>query len=477
MENSTEPHIVALPMQAEGHIKPMLNLTKFLSHRGHKITFVNSHYNHNRFTQHTHLPSLPNFHFASITDGLPVDHHPPNDFTTMITPTCRSLVAKDFREFFSKLLEKKSEWNPPSCIIADGMMTTIALDVAQEFQIPLITFRTYSATATWATIYICQIIQEGVMDLQRQEDVDKLLASIPVIENLLRDRDLPYIFKFNPGHFVLDFYVKETIAMTQASALILNTFDHLEANAITKLKTIFPKVYTIGPLHTLLKTHVTSNISSSLDGHLRKENRNCITWLDHQNEKSVLYISFGTVVKLSREQLMEFWHGLVNSFKPFLWVIRKDLINGGGGCLGDNVPVELELATKDRGLIVDWAPQEDVLSHPAVGGFLTHNGWNSTLECIVEGVPMLCSPVLNDQPINCRSVTEQWKIGLDMNGTYDRLNVEKMVRDLIENKIEGLRSSADAIAEMAANSVKETGSSYHNIENLMKDVASMKVRS
>jgi len=298
-----------------------------------------------------------------------------------------------------------------------------------------------------------------------------VLSSIPGLENLLRDCDLPSVFKLKPGSFGLDFYMKETLAMTRASGLILNTFDQLEAPIINKLTTVFPRVYTIGPLHTHVKNQVTKNPLLSLN--VRTEDKSCITWLDHQKAKSVLYVSFGSVVKLSEEQFLEFWHGLVNSLKPFLWVIRKDLINGEAG-FKDCVPKELELGTKERGLLVQWAPQEEVLAHPAVGGFLTHCGWNSTLECIGEGVPMLCFPLMVDQTINNRCVSEQWGTGLDIDGTFDRLIIEKMVKDVLENRIEGLRDSVDEIAKQARESVKETGSSSHNIERMIKDMMSMK---
>lgn len=269
------------------------------------------------------------------------------------------------------------------------------------------------------------------------ENLKSASANIPGLENLLRNCDFPY-----PGG-MRDLIVEETLAMTQASAIILNTFEQLEPSIITKLATIFPKVYSIGPIHTLCKTMITTNSNSSphKDGRLRKEDRSCITWLDHQKAKSVLYVSFGTVVNLSYEQLMEFWHGLVNSLKPFLWVIQKELI------IQKNVPIELEIGTKERGFLVNWAPQEEVLANPAVGGFLTHCGWNSTLESIAEGVPMLCWPSIADQTVNSRCVSEQWKIGLNMNGSCDRFVVENMVRDIMEN--EDLMRSANDVAKKA----------------------------
>lgn len=135
-------------------------------------------------------------------------------------------------------------------------------------------------------------------------------------------------------------------------------------------------------------------------------------WLDSQQPKSMLYVSFGSMALLTRDELMKYWYGLVNSKKPFLWAIRPDLIwdeNGPG-----KVPEEMKMGTTVRGRIVGWAPQEDVLAHIAVGGFLTHCGWNSILESICSG-----KPVIADQQVNSRCVSEVWKLGLDMNSICD----------------------------------------------------------
>ncbi|KAL2337888.1 hypothetical protein Fmac_012334 [Flemingia macrophylla] len=448
--------------------------------RGYRITFVNTHHNHNRLLQFTDLPSFhtqfPNFHFASISDGIPDDHprHGAlmNYLPLLITPSARSLCAKEFRDLFLKLAveNKNGEWQPPSCIIADGLMSTIALSVSQELQIPFIAFRTYSATCTWVTIHLSRLFQEGVLLRNNEENMQNVPVSIPGLENLLRLCDLPsYLTLLTDMSLNRDFYIEETLAMTQASALLLNTFEQLESSIITKLASIFRKVYSIGPLHTLCRTIFTrKSCSLEKDGHTRKDDKSCITWLDHQKAKSVLYVSFGTVVRLSHEQLLELWYGLVNSLKPFLWVIEKELINGEDG-IDSHVPMELKMGTKERGFLVHWAPQEEVLAHPAVGGFLTHSGWNSTLECITEGVPMLCWPSIADQTVNSRCVSEQWRIGLNVNEKCDRLIVEKMVREIMENQMEELMKSAKEIAEKARDSVKENGSSYHNLEKLFKD--------
>ncbi|KAK3226258.1 hypothetical protein Dsin_006120 [Dipteronia sinensis] len=190
----------------------------------------------------------------------------------------------------------------------------------------------------------------------------------------------------------------------------------------------------------------------------------CVMWLDSQLLRSVIYVSFGSLVTLTRLQALGFWHGLVNSGKPFLWVIRPDLIVGESGI----DPMDLEMVTKEREFIVSWAPQEEVLAHPAVGGLLTHSGWNSTIERINAGEPMIFWPHIADQPVNRRCVSKVWKIGFDMKDTCDRSMVEKLVRDLMDsNKREEIMKSTVEFARLANDSVQQGGSSYSNLEKLI----------
>ena len=168
---------------------------------------------------------------------------------------------------------------------------------------------------------------------------------------------------------------------------------------------------------------------------------------------------------------MEFWYGLVNSKKRFLWVIRPDFYKEVDD--GKNVPMELLEGTKERGYVVGWSPQEEVLEHPAVGGFLTQNGWNSTLESVVAAVPMICWPRIGDQLVNSRYVSEVWKIGLDMKDICDRKVVEKMVNDVMVERREKLVNAADEMSKLGTKSVSEGGSSYCNFDRLIEDIYKM----
>ncbi|XP_059667889.1 7-deoxyloganetic acid glucosyltransferase-like [Cornus florida] len=479
-----QPHAVILPFPAQGHIKPMLMLAKLLSHANFYITFVNTLDIHNHFleliNQTTFNNLFPRLRFMAIPDGLPPEHprSGPQFIRDLFISILSAAPKHKFRDLLLSLINGPEtgggQWSTPTCVIADGLISILAIDVAEELHIPVIAFRTVSASSYWVYLNIPKLIEEGLIPFQGDDDMDGLITCIPGFQSLLRRRDLPSFCRFesieNP---VLQFFINQTLAMTRASALILNTFDGLESPIISKLLSFFPKIYTIGPLHALLESRIKDHLllsHSSSNGSLREQDRTCLAWLDSQPSKSVVYINFGSLVMITPDQLMEFWYGLVNSEKPFLWVIREDLLLGED--MVNETPQELTMRTRERGCIVGWAPQEEILAHRAVGGFLTHSGWNSTLESIWAGVPMICWPQLADQQVNSRCVSELWKLGIDIKDTCDRSTVEKVVRDLIEGKREEIMKSSDDIARMARDSVREGGSSYCNLEKLVDDIRS-----
>ena len=125
------------------------------------------------------------------------------------------------------------------------------------------------------------------------------------------------------------------------------------------------------------------------------ENNNCLAWL---NSSSMLYLLFGNIAIMSDQQMLEFMVALEAIRYPILMVARETNM-----FIEDNdLHEKITIMNNGKIMVVKWAPQLKVLGHPAIGGFLTHCGWNSTLEAICKGVPMLCWPFLGDQMLNCR---------------------------------------------------------------------------
>ncbi|GAU47726.1 hypothetical protein TSUD_285130 [Trifolium subterraneum] len=192
-----------------------------------------------------------------------------------------------------------------------------------------------------------------------------------------------------------------------------------------------------------------------------------IPFKELKEPRSVVYVNFGSITIMSPEKLLEFAWGLVNSKKPFLWIIRPDLV------IGDSVVLSTKFADEilDRGFIASWCSQDKVLNHPSVGGFLTHCGWNSTTESICAGVPMLCWPFFGDQSTNCRFICNEWEIGIEIDTNVKREEVEKLVNELmVGEKGNEMRKKAMELKKKAEDDTKPGGRSYMNLDKVIKEV-------
>ncbi|KAB2030517.1 hypothetical protein ES319_D05G237600v1 [Gossypium barbadense] len=249
-------------------------------------------------------------------------------------------------------------------------------------------------------------------------------------------------------------------------AIILNTFDDLEHESLDALNSMLPPVYSVGPLHLVLNHNVDNSELKQIGSNLWKEEPECLQWLDSKEPNSVVYVNFGSITVMTADQLNEFAWGLANSKQPFLWVIRPDLVGDESAV----VPAEFVAETKDRGMLATWCPQEQVLNHPSVGGFLTHSGWNSTIESISGGVPMTCWPFFAEQQTNCWYSCTKWGIGEEIDNNVKRDEVESLVRELIKGeKGKDMKKKAVEWERKAkAATVNSDGSSYRNLDKIIQ---------
>lgn len=170
-------------------------------------------------------------------------------------------------------------------------------------------------------------------------------------------------------------------------------------------------------------------------------------------------------------ELTEMAWGLANSEQPFLWVIRPGLVKGSAWI--EHLPRKLPGNCSREGMHSKWAPQREVLTHSAVGGFLSHCGWNSTLESICEGVPMICRPALGDQKVNTRYVDYIWKTGFELENGLDRQNIEMAIKKLMQDgEGDEMRQTAAVVKEKAKLSINNGGTSYSSLNNLVELILS-----
>ncbi|PON50343.1 UDP-glucuronosyl/UDP-glucosyltransferase [Trema orientale] len=468
-----KPHAVCIPFPAQGHINPMLKLAKLLHSKGFHITFVNTEYNHRRLLRsrgpHS-LDGLPSFRFETVPDGLPpTDVEATQDIPSLCESTPKHTLAP-FKNLLQRL-NSSPEFPPASCVVSDGVMS-FTLNAAQELGIPEVLFWTTSACGFMGYLHYKGLVDRGLTPLKDESYITNGYLNteidwIPGMKNI-RLRDIPtFIRTTDPNDIMIHFILTETKRAQKASAIILNTFYDLEHEVVDSLRAILtPPVYTIGSLHLLLN-QIPINIPKSIGSNLWKEDPKCLEWLDSKEPNSVVYVNFGSITVMTPDQLVEFAWGLANSKKTFFWVIRPDLVAGETAVLSP----EFTAATGDRSFLTSWCPQEQVLSHAAVGGFLTHSGWNSTIESICGGVPMLCWPFFAEQQTNCWYSSGEWGVGMEIESDAKRDEIEGLVRELMDGE-KGREMKKRALqwkklAEETTSGGSDSGSSFLNFEKLV----------
>nr|CAB3456165.1 unnamed protein product [Digitaria exilis] len=246
-----------------------------------------------------------------------------------------------------------------------------------------------------------------------------------------------------------------------ASGIVINTFDAIEASELTKLQSeLSLPAFAVGPLH-MLKFQ-----APPVEQSLHEPDRGCLPWLDTHPPRSVIYVSLGSLACGDRLVFDEMAWGLAASGVPFLWVVRPGLVITGSGDDDEAPPPPLpegfEEETRGRGRIVKWAPQREVLAHASVGVFWTHCGWNSTLESVCEGVPMLVQPCFGDQMVTARYVTHEWGVGMEVGEVIERGKVAEAVAEVMVGEDGALMRERARHLKMEASAA--TGSAMDGLE-------------
>ncbi|KAG5534257.1 hypothetical protein RHGRI_022393 [Rhododendron griersonianum] len=216
-------------------------------------------------------------------------------------------------------------------------------EAAEELGIPEVQFWTASACGLMGYLQYPELIKKGIVSFKDW---------IQGMRNI-RLKDIPsFIRTTDPEDILLNYLKEEAQNCLKSSAIIFNTFDALEDEVLQAISSKFPHIYTLGPV-SLLAWNVIGDKAKLLNSSLWKEDRECLKWLDQRESKSVVYVNYGCVTVMTDQHLKEFAWGLANSKRPFLWIVRPDVVMGDSAILPQGFLEE----TKDRGMVASWCPQ------------------------------------------------------------------------------------------------------------------------
>ena len=292
-----------------------------------------------------------------------------------------------------------------------------------------------------------------------------VIDPVPGLPADMRLRDMAsFVRTTDPDDPVLRIVLAHMQALpTAATAVVLNTFGELEGEVVAVMSAALPLIYAVGPLPLL--TEADAGPLETLSANLTKEDDGCLAWLGSKEPRSVVYANFGSIVVLTSQQIEEFAWGLANSGYHFLMVLRGTMQTT------TTLAPEFVEATKDRGYVTSWCPQREVLRHQAIGVFLTRCGWNSMLEGICSGVPMLCWPFGADQHTNRRFACIEWCVGVEIGSDVKRGEVETLLRDVMGGEKERkMRGQAAQWEERASAASEPGGPSWVNFDRLLNEV-------
>ncbi|XP_039138153.1 zeatin O-glucosyltransferase-like [Dioscorea cayenensis subsp. rotundata] len=255
---------------------------------------------------------------------------------------------------------------------------------------------------------------------------------------------------------------------------IINTCEAIEGEFIEDFRRAKAgkRVFTVGPVHPLMVV-----------GSVRRSE--CLDWLDKQVEKSVLYVAFGTTSMMSDEQIEELAIGLEKSEQKFIWVLRDA---DSGDVFADEqnadkrrrkLPPGYEERLKGVGMVVrDWVPQLEILAHKAIGAFMSHCGWNSCMESLSFGVPILAWPMHSDQPRNAMCVSEYLKVGFMVRDWEHRMEVvssmvivEVVKRLMVSDEGMEVKNRARELGEQIRAGVSHGGSSWKEMQSFISYIS------
>ncbi|KAJ6692495.1 GLYCOSYLTRANSFERASE [Salix purpurea] len=465
---------------AHGHMIPTVDMARLFARRGVKATIVSTPLNAPLFSKTIERDgqlgldiSIHTIKFPSVEAGLPEG-----------CENLSSLTSPDMLPNFLKAigmlqqpLEKLLEECHPSCLVAD-MVFPWATEAANKLGIPRLFFN--------GTGFFPMCVFDSIKRYEPHKGVDSdfepfVVPGLPDQIKLTRSQ-LPTFIREGTENELTKLMDEISESIVKSYGILTNSFVELEpAYSEHYRMEIKRKTWHVGPLslgNRDMKDKAERGNQSSID------ELECMRWLAKKNPNSVLYICFGSFFNHPAAQLLELAMALEASGQNFIWVVRERKQTKPAE-KEEWLPEGFEKRMEGKGLIISgWAPQVLILDHEAVGGFMTHCGWNSTLEGVTAGVPMVTWPLAAEQFCNEALITDVLKIGigvgaLEWSRCEQKLKVRKeaiekaIIQLMVGEEAEEMRNRAKVLKEMARRATEEGGSSYSDLTALLEELRAL----
>ncbi|GLT80717.1 hypothetical protein SLA2020_521420 [Shorea laevis] len=442
LEPAVAGHLVVVPYPGRGHVNPVLNTCKLLVSNSDNI-LITVVLTEEWLDLLSSEPKTDRIRFMSIPNVVPSERVRAADLFGFL-----KAVWTKMEDPFERLLDGLQ---PPATLIMADTFLFWAVSIGNRRNIAVVSFWPMSAAK--------------FSDTQHQHILFQKSGHSPVI--MSGKEDAPAIVSGEERKFMYEGIMNAFSCLPKANYLLISSTYELESQIVDVLRAEFSfPIFTVGPSIPYLKLEDNSSSSSC-----SKENElNYLDWLDKQPKYSVLYVSLGSFLSVSSEQMDGIAAGLKNSRVRFLWVARAETAS-----LKEEACVENEL-----GLVVPWCDQLRVLSHSSIGGFLSHCGWNSVQEGIFSGVPFLTFPIAADQNLNSKLIVDDWKIGWRMKKSYamenlvTREEIDELVRefmDLQNSEGKEMRRRAKELQELCLRAIGGDGSLERSIKSFISNIS------
>uniref|UniRef100_A0A1J3F233 UDP-glycosyltransferase 89A2 n=1 Tax=Noccaea caerulescens TaxID=107243 RepID=A0A1J3F233_NOCCA len=446
--DGSKPHILVFPFPAQGHLLPLLDLTHQLCLRGITVSVVVTPGNL------TYLSPLISAHPSVSAVVFPFPPHPslPSGVENVkdVGNSGNLPIMASLRQLRDPIIHWfRSHPNPPTALISDFFLGWTH-DLCNQIGIPRFAFFSISA-------FLVSVLQFCFENIDQIKSTDPIhLLDLPR-SPIFKEEHLPSVLRRCLQTPIADLETVKDFSMNLLShGCVFNSAECLEPDYLEYVKQRMghDRFFLIGPL---------CSIGSGLKSDSGSIDPNLLSWLDGSPNGSVLYVCFGSQKALTKDQCDALALGLERSMTRFVWVAKKDPIPDG-----------FEDRVSGRGIVVrGWVPQLAVLRHVAVGGFLSHCGWNSVLEGITSGAVILGWPMEADQFVNARMLVEHLGAAVRVcEGAETVPDPDELGRVIAETMVEGgheVAARAEEIRRKTGAVTEANGSSIADLQRLVKE--------